>query len=180
MDGSESSQVRLLNYLQQREEMHKFKRQYRPGKEQPYKQMEEDSIFGVECGKSVSLRIFLGAYWAQCTLLRIHGLCGHLCFIPNRKMPPVEIMILRVLMWNRAFLKGGPFGVDHVIFSALLSMSTVMQVAMVMLMGYIQRRIVVWYYMLLHRRIVLVRAFSSDVAVLWRRHFGRIEELKVT
>ncbi len=52
--------------------------------------------------------------------------------------------------------------------------------AMVVLVGCIQRRVVVRNDMLLRRRIVLVlvRGFHSGVAVLWRRHFGRMAQLK--
>lgn len=86
--------------------------------------MEEDSQFGVECGDSVCLRVFFGAYWGQCTFFGIHSPCGHLCFI--RKMPSVQIMVLRVLMWDCAFLKSCSLGINDVVLSALLGVGTVM------------------------------------------------------
>lgn len=80
-------------------------------------------------------------------------------------------MILRVLMWDCALLKSCTLGINHVILSAWLGMGTVMQVAMVVLVRYIQRRVVVRNYMLLRRRVVLMRGFCSGDAVLWHRHY---------
>lgn len=42
--------------------------------------------------------------------------------------------------------------------------------AMVMLVRDVQRRVVVWDYILLHRHVVLVRGFCGDIHVLRRRH----------
>ena len=132
-------------------------------KEEPYDQVEEHAISPIESREVMALRVILqlNGFQVKPFRIRIPGLSPIFSVLS-----PVEIMVLRVLVWNSTLLECCPLRIHYLILSSLFSISIVVKMLMVMLVRLVQRWIVVCNYVMLGRKVVAFSG-SCDIQIIY-------------
>ncbi len=132
--------------------------------------MEVDSVLDVEGGKGMGSRIFVGSVvWTEVALFSIGDSGRKLGARTSRKMSLVKGLIMGILAGNVAVFVSGSLG-ELGLVTASLGLGGMMKMGMGVLVGHVQRWIIVLFDILLCRRIVRVSLAFRHIGVVWYRH----------